>query len=792
MADAEDVVTTSKSPVIKRMLAFHKLSEDWSQDNRKAGLKALKFRKGGDFQWEGNMLNLRKADNKPSESYNQVPQFVHQITNDMRQNMPSVKFLPGNDGSKEVAEKYEDLARAIQATSEAQVARSKAADSQVTIGWGYWRLITEYENDTSFDKIIKYKWVPNAFAISEDPNAVEEDFSDRRALIESAYMRLSDFNADYKNNKDNDGLKAYGDAELDQIGDSAPSWCNDDQIRIAEYWEVTNERSQLYRNNKSGETTKNKPKDINNYDVREVITPKVTWYKCTALEVLDEKPWDGKYIPYVRVSGERLDIDGKVDFSGLVEHMMPAQRQYNYWTNTATELAALAPKTPYLADVESIKGFEKIWDTANIKNYAYLPYRSYVGTKQYNPPQRVQNSADMGSAMQLVQTAQQNLYVTTGIYPPSLGQKSNESSGVAIRQRQHESDVSTFHFPDNMATAVRCDGRILSDLIGKTYDGARMVRMMKEDKTTYDLKINQKFQNEDTGEEEEYDLTVGTYDVMVDTGPSYTTKRQEAAESMTQIIQAAPQLMQVAGDLLVGNMDWPGADQLAERLKKTLPPQLQDEPSMKNVPPEVQTQMQQMQMMIQQLQQQLQAAGQQLQQQQQELESKQADLQVKMAGVQAGAQGDQLKAQNDQMKLQLDQQKLQLDAEKLELEKAAFQLQVFQAQQMPQETEQPVQQSKQPKLGKNALLGQAADEEESQAMQQQEIQLKATEVQQQGQGIQMLLETLGTIQASIQHQSQAIAMQTQAINTPKTINIGRSPETGLINQASIVPIQMVN
>lgn len=427
------------------MLDNFKLSEDADKENRKNGLEALKFRRGGKDQWEDKVYTLFGEQNKPRESYNQIPQFLHRITNDMRVNMPQTRFSSGTNGQEAVAEIYEDLARAIQHTSEAEVAYDIAADSQVTIGWGYWRYITEYENDFSFDQIIKIVAIPNAFTIYDDPNCLNQDFSDRKFLIQVCDVPLADFNTEYG--------KDYDANDLKSIGDSTPDWATDTTVRVAEYWEVRHEKKKLYRD-AYGNITDQQPEG--EYDEREVSVPRVKWYKCTACEVLDSKDWPGVYIPYVRVSGETLVIDGKVYYSGVVEGMMSSQRQYNYWLNSATELVALAPKAPFVAAVGQLEGLEHIWDQANVKNFPYLPYKPVtVNGTVAPPPQRMQNGADISAMMALVKQAQENFYVTTGIYPASLGAPSAEKSGRAILARQSEGNVSTFHFQDNMARALR-------------------------------------------------------------------------------------------------------------------------------------------------------------------------------------------------------------------------------------------------------------------------------------------------------------------------------------------------
>lgn len=644
------------SPVIRKMLERFRLSADAEADNRKRGLEALKFRRGGEYQWDDRMLGLRREDNRPSDSYNQIPQFVHQVTNDMRLNMSQIKFLPGEDGDQEVAEVYEDLARSIQSTSEAEVAYDTAADSQVTIGWGYYRFLTEYESEKTFDQVIKIGWVPNTFTVYDDPLTYLQDRSDRKYLIQVMDQNVDDFN--HENDKE------YDSSTLESIGDHAPEWAGEKTVRVAEYWTVEEETSLLYRMKKSGKVSTTKPTTApNTWESRTVIIPKVKWRKCTAMEVLEERDWAGKYIPYVFVSGEELIIDGKKYYSGIVEQMMAPQRQYNYWTNAATEMVALAPRAPFIAAVGQIDGsLAQFWDSANIKNYPYLPYNPIdVNGTTLPAPQRAQNSADIGSMMAMVQQAQQNFYATTGIYPASLGQVSNEKSGKAIMARQREGDVSTFHFSDNEARGKRFAGRVLADLMPKIYDGPRSLRLTKEDKTSREVRVNQSFKDKD-GKTKKFDLTVGTYDIAVTTGPSFTTKRQEASETQVQIAQAYPQLMEIAGDIVVGNMDWPGAAEIAERIKKTLPPQLLEEPEEGQVPPQIVAQMQQMQAVIEQM-------SAQLQQAQQELQSKQADLQLKAADLQAKQQDMQLSAQSDQIKAETDRMRLQLDAEKLQLQR---------------------------------------------------------------------------------------------------------------------------
>lgn len=659
----------TKDPIVQEMLDRFKLSEEATKENRVKGLECLKFRKGGQDQWDASVWELFGEQNKPRESYNQIPQFVHRITNDMRVNMPQTRFAPGTNGMTEVAEIYEDLARAIQHTSEAEVAYDIAADYQVSIGWGYWRYITDYEDELSFDQIIKIIAVPNPFTIYDDPNCLNQDFSDRNFLIQVADIPLEDFNAEYD--------RKYCAEDLKSIGDSVPSWATETTIRVAEYWKVVKQKGTLYRAmTPEGPIVTYEP--LPNYpysenDVRETDIHQVKWFKCTANEVLEQSDWPGKYIPYVRVSGETLVIDGKVYYMGVIESMISSQRQYNYWMNAATELVALAPKSPFIGAVGQFEGLEHIWDQANIKNYPYLPYRPITIDGTLAPtPSRMQNGADISSMMALIKQAQENFYVTTGIFPAALGAPSNETSGRAILARQNEGNVSTFHFQDNMARALRFGGRIMADLFPKIYDGARNISLLKEDKEKWSARINEPF--EENGEQKIIDMKAGIYEVAVTTGASYATKRMEMAETCVQLAQSYPPLMAAAGPEVIRAMDWPGADQIAEALERAQPPEMRAPPEEGDIPPQVQAMIQQAEATIQQQQQVIQ----QMEQAIAELEANRMENESKIAESQQKMEVESLKAELEVMKMSLEEKKIDLENRKIELEFEKLKLQASQ------------------------------------------------------------------------------------------------------------------
>lgn len=577
---------------------FHLAAEAESQI-RKAMLEQLKFRAGD--QWPDQIKNDRIMAMRPCITINQIPKFVRQVTNDARQNRPAIKIMPTADATQDTADIIAGMCRQIQAASQADVAYDTACDMQASIGLGYFRVLTDYCYEDSFDQDILIKRIKNPFTVYFDPSAQEHDYSDAEWCFIVEDVPRADFLAEY------DGPLA-ADYQLASIGDNAMDWMGEDYIRRAEYFHVVKTRKKIYLLADKRVIDEEQKAQLDEggieYQVvneRETVIREVKWAKITAFEVLEENDWAGKFIPVIPVLGEDYDIDGKRVIRGMVADAMDPQRMYNYHSTAFTEALALAPKAPFVMAEGQDEGYERFWENANTKNYSRLIYKPITIGGQLAPaPQRNVAEPPVQAMALAIRQAADDLKGTTGIYDASLGARSNEQSGRAILARQKEGDVANFHYIDNLSRSIRYLGVILVDLIPKIYDAERIVRILHEDGESELVTINAKTKDK-KGVEKIYDVTAGKYDVAVSTGPSFTTRRQEAAESMIQVTQAYPKMMDVAGDVLVRNMDWPGASEVADRLKKLLPPQLQDQEGADAIPPQVQAQMQQMQQMIQAL-----------------------------------------------------------------------------------------------------------------------------------------------------------------------------------------------
>lgn len=559
--------------------------EDFEAETRPRWRADLRFANAdpdNGWQWEEGMRNSRETDKRPCLTINKTKQHNRQITNDARQNKPSIRVQPVDSGAdKKTAEILNGIIRHIEQNSSADTAYDTAQEFAVDAGLGYWRVITDYATPDSFDQEIFIKRVKNPLNIYLDPDIQEADGSDARFGFAFEDMPKEEFEARYP--------------DCEPIGwpsDAGSNWLSKENIRVCEYFKRVEVKDTLYAD-EQGNTmlaSKMEPEMVQaakdaGLRSRPVTSHQIKWYLIAGTQILDQKDWPGIYIPIVRVIGEEIEIDGKIDRKGHTRGMKDAQRMYNFWTSSAVEFVALQGKQPYLAPAESIEGYEEYWNNLNSANLPYLPFNAYTEDGQQLPmPQRQQPPVMAAAYMQGMQVASEEMKMASGQYDAAMGAKSNETSGRAIMARQREGDTATFHFIDNVARAIKYTGKILIDLIPKIYDTERVLRIIGEDGKEDRVKINPeqpqaytKQKNLQGEVEEIYNPSIGRYDVMVSVGPSYTTKRQEAFQALTEMSSRNPQLLQVAGDLIMKAADFPMADQLAERLEKTLPPNLKDD-----------------------------------------------------------------------------------------------------------------------------------------------------------------------------------------------------------------------
>ena len=547
--------------------------------------KDVKFGRMGE-QWNADDIEERKNQGRPSLTINRMPSFIRQVVNDARQNKPSIKVHPFDDtADPDTAEVINGIIRNIEQVSKADLAYDTAIDCATSGGFGYFRIDLDYADDDTFDLDIRINRILNPLTIYPDAASTSADSSDWNYCFVTEMMPKDEFDEQYPNAEAIDWSPTH-------LDDNDQAWYDKDQVRVAEYWvrepinktiylmstgdvvseEIYNELQAEY------EAT-----GIELLNTRETTSHKVTQYIMNGQEVLETNEWPGKYIPIVPLYGEEIFIDGERHFFSLIHFAKDAQTIYNYWRTTTTELVAMSPKTPWIGPAGAFDTDLDRWQNANTETYSYLEYDGEV------PPQRQPFAGPPAGALQEALNASDDMKSVMGLHDASMGAQSNEISGVAISKRVREGDTSTYHFIDNMARAIRHAGVIIVDLMPLIYSKPRMMRVLGEDGMAQTVAVNQPIteeqqmlQGQQMMEKFEamsaiYDLTVGKYDVTVKAGPSYTTQREEARESMIALLQAFPQAASVTGDLVVDAMDWPNSDVFAKRLKALLPPGVADD-----------------------------------------------------------------------------------------------------------------------------------------------------------------------------------------------------------------------
>jgi Phage P22-like portal protein len=595
---------TGNKDKINEAIKFWRLVNDADSTNRAEALNDIKFAAGD--QWPVEIQNSRNLESRPCLTINKIDAYIRQVTNQQRQQRPRIKVHPVNNlADYKIAQVIEGITRHIEVNSNADTAYDTAFDYAVRMGWGYWRVNYRYVREDSFDQEIFIDTIDNPFTVYFDPNSILPDGSDAERCLITTVMDKKVFKEYYPDADDGANFQQRS------TGDDTAAWITKEDIRVAEFFYIERERAKLYL--LSDGTSAFADSDsffarveaagLTVIDERDSFRKAVKWMKCTALEVLEEKTMAGKYIPVVPCYGAQVIVDDKRKKYGLVRFAKDPQRMYNFWRTSMTESVALAPKAKWLLAEGQDEGHENEWAQANIKSTPVLRYKQKDIEGQPAPvPTRLQPEAPPTGIMEAAGAISADLQMVLGILDPNQLPSGN-ISGKALMGQQNQVDLSNFHFYDNMTRSIRHTGKIILDLIPKIYDTQRVMRIIGSDGQPDMTTINEK----DAVGEVLNDVTVGEYDVVMDTGPGFQSRRQQAVESMMPLLTGNAELFNIAGDLVFRNMDFPGADVIADRLAAMNPMAQLDEKS--DIPPQAQMELAQSKQMIQQLQQQLQVAG---------------------------------------------------------------------------------------------------------------------------------------------------------------------------------------
>lgn len=581
----------SQEEFIKDMREQYQADIDYDRINRYEGMDDLRFVAGE--QWDPVVLQQRKG--LPCLVVNTLPQFTAQLVGDWRESRKAIKVVASNNEDTDVASVREDLVRNIEMQSRSDRSYDQAFESMVNCGDGAFKVTVEYARDDVFDQDIFIRPIEDIMAVVWDRMSCDPTGRDAKRVFVDDRIPRDEFHRKWP------GVGGSDLLEIDKIDRlTLAGWMDDHCYRVTEYWRMIERQRTiaLFENGRIYEMDDSNMEQIIQENGPPVKT-RIAWCRyaqmhyCTGWTIL-AGPFEYRLnrLPVIRMSGRVINIAGRRIRYGLVRFMKDPSRLRNFWRSIAAEQLGYAPKAQWLATQSAVEGRQEAFRKAHLTRDPLLIVNDEAVIGQNI--QRIEPPAPQEAIFREVAMNTQDMKDVSGIQDASLGIKSNETSGRAIMSRQHEGDIASQTYYDNADAALLEAGDVINQLIPQIYDGTRVVRLIGEDESIKFQRIN------DPMDPHAVDLGVGMYDVALSTGTSYTTRRVEAAQAMMDAIQVWPQLMTVAGDLVAKAQDWPGAEELSERLKKTIPPQFLDkDEGGGGLPPEVVAHMQQQ---LQQLQ----------------------------------------------------------------------------------------------------------------------------------------------------------------------------------------------
>lgn len=584
--------TSGLDPIVKEARERFDVWSDRTAVARRRALDDLRFAEADSenmWAWPNEVLVPRSLQDRPTLTINKARQHNLKIINDAKQNKPGV-IIKGTGGGAtfDSAQIYMGVVRYIEYRSNATSAYDTATEFQVKAGWGWWRVITDYVNENSFDQEILIRRIPDMFSCALDPDSQEADKSDARWGFVFRNIPRDQFEAEYPDL----AKEISGVATFDESG-----WFTAHQARVADYYRIVETKDRLWLDGKSGRTVlqsdltnsgnqqllediKNDP----NSRYRDVKRKTLEIHKIAGSKILSSTTWPGTIIPLIQIVGEEYEIEGQYDCKGHTRAMKDAQRMYNYWTSAAVEFVALQDKTPWVASKEAIENFQQYWNTANRENYSVLPYNAFLDgnpERPIPPPQRPPPPVMADAYIKGMQIALSEIMAVSGQYESQMGEPGNERTGRAIRARQRQGDNATYHFIDNLGVGIRKTGKIILEVFPKIYDTKRVLQIIAADGTTQEVTVDPQAQQANAvstaqmvqGAKQIFNPNVGQYWVEADVGPNFATKREQAFDALVLLLTQSKELVPLIGDIMIRMGDFPMADEAAERLRRMVPPQ---------------------------------------------------------------------------------------------------------------------------------------------------------------------------------------------------------------------------
>lgn len=585
--------TLTGDPIVEEATKRFRRCAEWESSARENFLNDYKFRHGDSYngyQWPNRVRNNREIDARPCLTMNITAQHNLQITNEALQNKSSVAFrATGGQATKKSADLVEAMFRRVEYRSNAQSAYETACGYQVDAGIGWIRLVTEYEDNKTFNQDMRIKRVWDPLSVYMDMDCQEEDCTDAKYALVFDLVPDDDLEEAYPRTKELETLQPLG------AGTQDDAWNVKDHTRICEYFRKKTTRdellsfvdpdSKLRKEIKKSQLPKEIYQEIKGLPLtrwREIEDCEIQWFLIVGQRVVDKTTWPGKYIPLIKVVGQETIIEGVLDRKGHTRSMLDANRMYNYNASASVEFGALQSKTPWIAASKAIEEYESMWNSANLVNHSVLIWNHVDDQGEPVPPPTRTNPPVAAPVFESgMKNAFDQMMMTSGQWQNQMGMGGNERTGEAISRRQEQGFTAVFHFANNYAKALKTIGKHYLDLFSKLYDTKRLMMLKAQDGSDFEVEVDPTSRqalieqiNQD-GEVVKRILNpkLGEYDVESEVGPAYGTRREETVKAMTLLLTQAPALTGIIGDLMLSAMNFKEAGEAAQRMKRMVPPQ---------------------------------------------------------------------------------------------------------------------------------------------------------------------------------------------------------------------------
>ena len=635
-------------------------AQQWSAI-REEGQKDMRAIAGD--PWDPKDRAARDTAGRPCLALDELGQYTNQIINDLRSNKRGIVVSPKGGGANDATAAFrQGKIRDIEYESRATQAYTVMAENAIQRGYGFLRITADYcYPDRGFDQELRIEPVVNPDLVTPDPDHVRTDGADLKFLFYEESRTVDEFRRDFPDAK----VQSFsGDALRSSRG-----WWDGTAIRVAEYWVKEPGTPRTLLQLKPGPPTPQNPTpqpiEIDEAAIngvppssdqvlkRRVVTPTtVMQYLTNGLEILSRTAWLGPSIPWVCCYGKVIYLEGadgrrSRQLLSLVRLARDPYMLYCYYRTCQAELVGMTPKFPYFVAQGQLDAYNLEQLKLSVSQpVAVIEFKTKTPSTPeggLGPPMRQPYEPPIQALEMGAEGARRAIQAAIGASPlPTMAQRHNEKSGVALKTIEDTAQRGSFHFVDHHDEAVMRCGQILDECIPKYYDTARETAIRDAKDQPQLVRINDPGARDAKGQPAPLDTGQGEHQVTISVGPKKDSEREAASDFADQII-GNPQMAGVIGpqkmaELLAASIRLKNLGPIGDEMADTIAPPEKDQADPR------------------QLQQQLQEQGQQLQKLQQIAQQQQQQIET-----------DQVKTNGQiaikQMDLQFQREKMALESE---------------------------------------------------------------------------------------------------------------------------------